>query len=240
MRPAEEPAGLYLHVPFCSAICPYCDFAVRTGKPEERARFAHLLQEEVHLAGETDLEFDTVYFGGGTPSLLALDDLADIVGTIRAAWTIRSDARWSLEANPEDVDRERAEGWRSLGFETISLGVQSLDATELRWLGRRHTPADAQTAVHLIREAGFVTVAIDLIYALPGSTVVSWEAALDRAVGLPVDHISCYELTIEDGTHFGRQRDRGALPEVPEEDRPAFNYVLQQLSARQEAAQGSE
>ena len=222
MRLPEEPAGLYLHVPFCGAICPYCDFSVRTGSAPERTRFAHLLEEEIRQAGPVDLAFDSVYFGGGTPSLLTLEDLGGIVRAIHAEFTIGSDACWSLEVNPEDVDRERVDGWRSIGFETITLGVQSLDAVELRWLGRRHSPAEAREAVHLAREAGFDTVGIDLIYAHPGSTIEAWEASLGEAVALPIDHLSCYELTIEEGTPFGARRDRGDLLELPEERRRSF------------------
>jgi oxygen-independent coproporphyrinogen-3 oxidase len=120
-----------------------------------------------------------------------------------------------LEANPEDVTGESAAAWRSLGVSTLSLGVQSFDAAELALLGRRHTPADGRRAVELARQAGFPTVSIDLIYGLPGQEVAAWRRSLEQAVGLGPDHLSCYQLTVHEGTAFGRRRARGQLIELP-------------------------
>ncbi|HXO21237.1 MAG TPA: radical SAM family heme chaperone HemW [Thermoanaerobaculia bacterium] len=216
MTTLNTHAGLYLHVPFCSAICPYCDFAVVTGGRERRARFVDRLVSEIGLWAGEDWQFDTVYFGGGTPSALAAEDLARIVAALRHSLAVRPDAWLFLEANPEDVTAESLAAWRGLGVRTLSLGVQSFDPAALRFLGRRHDPAEARRAVELARGAGFDTVSIDLIYGLPGQDATAWRAILEAAVGLGPDHLSCYQLTVHEGTPFGRRLARGALRELPE------------------------
>ena len=212
----EAHPGLYLHIPFCSAICPYCDFAVLTGGPERRARFTDHLIREIEL-WSSDLErfpaMDTVYFGGGTPSALSPEQLGRIVETLPVR-----DAAWIfLEANPEDVTPASVRAWRDLGVRTLSLGIQSFDAEALAFLGRRHSPEQARRSVELAREAGFHTVALDLIYGLPGQTAEDWRRTLETAVALQPDHISCYQLTIHEGTPFGFRLQRGKLSEAPEE-----------------------
>jgi len=209
-------AGLYLHVPFCSAICPYCDFAVVTGGPARRAAFARHLAAEAALWADAPLAFDTVYLGGGTPSALSPADLALVLEAAHGALRIAADAWLFLEANPEDVTRESLAAWRDLGVRTLSLGVQSLDAAALAFLGRRHSPAEARRAVALAREAGFATLSIDLIYGLPDQDDAAWRAELEAAVALALDHLSCYQLTVHEGTPFGRRLARGELAELPE------------------------
>jgi oxygen-independent coproporphyrinogen-3 oxidase len=206
--------GLYLHIPFCSAICPYCDFAVLTGGPERRERFAqHLIREIGMWPSESFQEMDTVYFGGGTPSALSSEQLARIVEPL----PVQKDAWIFLEANPEDVTPESVRAWRDLGVRTLSLGIQSFDSEALTFLGRRHSPEQARRSVELGREAGFHTVALDLIYGLPGQTAEDWRRTLETAVALEPDHISCYQLTIHEGTPFGFRLKRGKMTEAPEE-----------------------
>jgi putative oxygen-independent coproporphyrinogen III oxidase len=212
-------AGLYLHVPFCSRVCPYCDFAVTTGGPARRRAFVdHLLAEVDLWAGEAEGfgPFDTVYLGGGTPSALAIEDLARLLAALRERLAVTPDARLFFEANPEDVTPASLQAWRGLGFATLSLGVQSLDAAELAFLGRRHGPEAARQSVRLAREAGFGTVSLDLIFGLPGQTPETWRRTLEAAVELAPDHISCYQLTFHEGTPFGRDLERGRLAEMPE------------------------
>lgn len=219
MRGAAPRAGLYLHVPFCSAICPYCDFAVTTGLPERRVRFVAALEREIRDRTPAAFDgalFDTVYLGGGTPSILTPDDLARVAEALRSRYTIVPDARWSIEVNPEDVEPSRAQGWRDLGFGTVSLGVQSFDDAELRFLGRRHDRSRSEAAVEVCRSVGFDTVSIDLIFGLPTQTLDGWTANLQAAGRLQPDHVSCYQLTVHEGTPFARQRDRGRLVELPE------------------------
>jgi len=211
--------GLYLHIPFCSAICPYCDFSVLTGGAERRASFVEHLLAEIRMGGEDRdafPEIDTIYFGGGTPSTLDPEDLASILTALPESLSIQDDPWIFFEANPEDVTAENARAWRNLGVRTLSLGIQSFDPDALRFLGRRHDPAQARRSVEIAREAGFDTVSIDLIYGLPGQTPADWRRTLDAAVALGPDHLSCYQLTIHEGTPFGFRLARGKMTEMPE------------------------
>jgi oxygen-independent coproporphyrinogen-3 oxidase len=212
--------GLYLHVPFCSAICPYCDFAVLTGGPEKRQRFTdHLLSEISLWSPDRSLfeSIDTIYFGGGTPSALSPDDLARILSSLRSNFSIQDDAWVHFEANPEDVSRESVQAWRDLGVRFLSLGIQSFDAEALKFLGRRHTPETARRSVEIAREAGFDTISIDLIYGLPGQPFEVWRHTLEDAAALQPDHVSCYQLTFHEGTPFGFRLEQGKMTELPEE-----------------------
>ena len=220
MNPFEAHPGLYLHIPFCSKICPYCDFAVLTGGPERRRRFADHLVREISMWADERSTFesiDTVYFGGGTPSALAPEDLARILEASRANFSIQDDATVFSEANPEDVTPESVRTWRDLGVRFLSLGIQSFDADALRFLGRRHTPDEARRSIEIARAAGFETVSIDLIYGLPDQPFEIWKCTLEQAVALQPDHLSCYQLTIHEGTPFGFRLERGKMIELPEE-----------------------
>jgi putative oxygen-independent coproporphyrinogen III oxidase len=215
---APEPAaGLYVHVPFCSKICPYCDFAVVTGGRARRLAFVESLLAEIDLWAGEDWAFDTIYFGGGTPSALEPEDLARILAALRRAFPRLSPDSWIfLEANPEDVRPQSLRAWHELGVRTLSLGIQSFRAADLRFLGRRHGPEVARRSVAEALEAGFSTVSVDLIYGLPDQTEADWQRTLEEAVGLQPHHLSCYQLTIHEGTPFGRFLERGALQELPE------------------------
>jgi putative oxygen-independent coproporphyrinogen III oxidase len=212
--------GLYLHIPFCSKICPYCDFAVLTGGPERKRRFADHLVHEISMWTDERSAFesiDTIYFGGGTPSALAPEDLARVLASARANLSIQDDARVFFEANPEDVTPESVRIWRDLGVRFLSLGIQSFDADALRFLGRRHTPEEARQSIEIAREAGFETISIDLIYGLPDQPFEIWKHTLEQAVALQPDHLSCYQLTIHEGTPFGFRLARGKMTELPED-----------------------
>ena len=223
---AEEGAGLYLHIPFCSAVCPYCDFAVRVGAPPERERFVRdLIRETALWSGDWRTPVDSVYFGGGTPSLLTGTQLGGLLDAVRANLPLRDDARVFLEANPEDVTREAVAEWRALGVSTISLGVQSFDDRELRFLGRRHDAGRAREALGQCLEADFGTVSLDLIFGLPGQSAETLRASLDAGVALAPNHVSCYQLTVHEGTAFGRRRARDGFEEMPE-DEQADRYAL--------------
>ena len=210
-----ECAGLYLHIPFCSAVCPYCDFAVQTGSAVQRAALVSLLRAETALWETWEPPFDTVYFGGGTPSLLDAGQLDQVLAAVRAGLPIRSDARIFLEANPEDVTPERIGEWRSLGVSFLSLGVQSFHDRELRALGRRHDGRGARRAVEAGLEGGFDTVSVDLMFGLPDQELAAWSENLDIVLALGPEHVSCYQLTIHEGTAYGRRRARGRLTEMP-------------------------
>jgi len=214
--------GLYLHIPFCSSICPYCDFSVVHASSPARQRFASRLVEEVTLAAPTWRDprpFDTVYFGGGTPSQLLPEELARILDACRNRLPFATPAPWIfLEANPEDVTAKACAEWRGLGVRTLSLGVQSFSDEGLRFLGRRHVGRQAKVAVETALAAGFDTVSIDLIFGLRGQAAQDWRLDLEAAVSLAPQHLSCYQLTIHPRTRFGVQARHGQLFELPEED----------------------
>lgn len=222
---AREGAGLYLHIPFCSAVCPYCDFAVRVGASAQREAFVRDLIRETALWSDWPAPIDTVYFGGGTPSLLDADQIARLLDVASAHLPLRSTARVFLEANPEDITPDALKAWRGLGVSTLSLGVQSFDDQELRFLGRRHDGARARGALAQCLAAGFDTVSLDLIFGLPGQSADTLRANLDAALALAPEHVSCYQLTVHEGTAFGRRRARGRLVEMAE-DEQAERYRL--------------
>jgi oxygen-independent coproporphyrinogen-3 oxidase len=216
VTPRAAKAGLYLHFPFCARVCPYCDFAVRPGSAARRASFVTTLLAEIELHRGTDLEFDTVYLGGGTPSELAPDDLARLLGAVSSTLPVTSDVHVYLEANPEDVTPGLARSWRALGVATVSLGVQSLETRALAFLGRRHTADQARAAFADARAAGFATVSLDLIYGLPFDDPNRWRRDLEAAVTLGPDHISCYQLAMPEGTLFGKLKRRGEMVPIGE------------------------
>ncbi len=233
--PLDEPAGLYLHLPFCSAICPYCDFSVLTGDAESRRRFVDMLQREIALWSERPFPgtpFDSVYLGGGTPSLLSPEQLAAILDEARRLLPMAPEATVSMEANPEDVAPASLAAWRALGVDTLTLGVQSFDDAALRFLGRRHSGEQARRAVGDALDAGFVVVGVDLIYGLPGQDEAAWERELAIAAELSPQHLSCYQLTIHAGTPFGFRQARGELREMPEAGQASlFHLAHQRLAA---------
>lgn len=223
---ASRP-GLYLHLPFCSAICPYCDFYVLTGDPARRRRFVDSLIAEIALSAggawpvvgteSPRASFDTLYLGGGTPSILAAEELARLLEALRRALPIDDDVWLSIEANPEDVTPGNLAAWRQLDVRFLSLGVQSFQQQHLDFLGRRHSSEQSHHSLELALGAGFHTVSLDLIYGLPHQTRDGWQRDLEQALDHGPQHLSCYQLTIHQGTPFGFRRERGRLAELPEE-----------------------
>ncbi len=213
---ASPMAGLYVHVPFCSSVCPYCDFAVTLAGEERRAQWERSLLDEAAIYSDSGFEFDTVYFGGGTPSALKIDRLARVLDGLREKFRIAPDAQVFIEVNPEDVRPESAQAWRGLGFSSVSVGVQSLDEVSLSFLGRRHTGEEARRSIETLLDSGFNTVSLDLIFGLPGQTLSAWEAQLLETVRLGGNHLSCYQLTLHEGTIFGKRRESGLMTEMGE------------------------
>ncbi len=207
-------AGLYIHVPFCTSVCPYCDFAVTMAGAERRASYLDALGLEIKRAGELGWRFDTVYLGGGTPSSLHPGQLGALAAAVRERLDLAADATWHLEINPEDVTAHSAGRWRDLGFHFASLGVQSFDDGALAFLGRPHTAEQGRRAAERLLASGFGTVSVDLIFGLPDQTVAGWRRQLETALELGVQHLSCYQLTVHEGTVFGRRRERGELAEL--------------------------
>ncbi|REK00226.1 MAG: coproporphyrinogen III oxidase family protein [Acidobacteria bacterium] len=236
-RPEVAPTpGLYVHVPFCSAICPYCDFAVVRERPGESERFVEAVLAEAAswpIAPEAP-PFDTVYFGGGTPSALGFEQLERLVVGLGRRLPIAPGGEWSLEANPEDVrGSETLAAWRDLGFAVLSLGVQSLDDATLRDLGRRHDRVAALAAARLAAATGFDRVSADLIYATGGRPLDSWREELREAAALGLDHLSCYELTYHRGTAFERERRLGRRRMLDEDARAEWFEATHETLASQ-------
>ncbi|NIM02189.1 MAG: radical SAM family heme chaperone HemW [Acidobacteria bacterium] len=229
---SDPYAGLYLHVPFCARVCPYCDFAVRTGNAAKRHSYVESLLAEIELHAGESPTFDTIYFGGGTPSRLEPGDLDRIVARIGERLATTDDPWVFLEANPEDVTPEAAAAWKRTGVRTVSLGVQSFDAEELAFLGRTHSADRARDAIGICRETGFHTVSIDLIYGLPGQTTDAWHRRLDAAIETEPDHLACYQLTIHERTRFALLEKRGELTQMPDEGQAAvFRATHEHLNA---------
>ena len=208
--------GLYLHIPFCSAICPYCDFYVLTGGTERHRHFFDSLEKECELwKNDWKQPFETIYLGGGTPSALSPQELERLFETVERTLPLTESPWIQFEANPEDTNRDSVLAWRNLGIDTLSLGIQSFNDQRLGFLGRRHSSSSARESVRVAKTAGFSTLSIDLIFGLPEQSPMEWRSELEAAVALEPDHVSCYQLTIHERTSFGYRRDRGQLSEMP-------------------------
>jgi oxygen-independent coproporphyrinogen-3 oxidase len=223
--------SLYLHIPFCRRKCPYCDFySVETlGQLEA---FLGALAREIALApAQPGEEIATIYFGGGTPSLLTPEQIGTILSGIRRRWPIRRDAEITLEANPGTVTDASLAGFLQIGITRLSLGVQSFHDPLLRTLGRIHSRAEALRAARMARAAGFANLGLDLIYAMPGETLAQWEDDLHTAAGMDPQHISAYGLTIERHTPLGRMVAAGDVRPAPAEFEAAMLERTMELLA---------
>lgn len=216
------PRSLYLHLPFCSVKCHYCDFAVRVlEKTAQMTRYLdHLVQELVAL-GSLTAPLRTLYIGGGTPSLLEPDQIGQLGDALRAHFELGGLEEWTLEVNPESADAGRLALWQALGVNRISLGVQSFDAALLQRCGRPHGVADIHAAVATLRALGLRHYSFDLIYGLPEQTAESWAESLEQALALEPEHVSLYALEVHPHTHFGH------LPlRLPDEELAASMYEM--------------
>ena len=209
----SEPAGLYLHVPFCARKCAYCDFY--SVQPGDEAAFVRAVNREFVAHRDRFETFDTLYLGGGTPSVLSDGVLAALIDAL--VEHLLPGAEITVEANPDDLDEERLARWRAAGVNRLSLGIQSLDDGPLRWLGRRHDAAQALAAVAAARAAGFEDLSLDFMYGIPGQTLDDWLATVDRAVELGPEHLSCYQLTFAPDTPLGRRLEAGEVAELHDE-----------------------
>ncbi|MGR3391025.1 radical SAM family heme chaperone HemW [Sagittula sp.] len=226
--------GLYVHWPFCEAKCPYCDFNSHVVREIDQARWAAALASEVRrVAAETPGRvLGSIFFGGGTPSLMAPETVAAVLDAAREGWTFGNNIEITLEANPRSVEAARFEGYARAGVNRVSLGVQSLREPDLRRLGRLHDVGEARAAFGIAREV-FDRVSFDLIYARQGQTLADWEEELGEALDMAVDHLSLYQLTIEPGTAFWDRSQAGKLRGLPSDDLGADMYDLtQEMCAR--------
>jgi len=220
-----DPFGIYVHIPFCTAKCGYCDFNSYAGHDHLIPSYGEALLAEASLwsraaGGRT---VTSIFFGGGTPSLTPAQEMRQILDGLRAMFEVATDAEVSLEANPGSLGPEYLRELRAAGFNRLSIGVQSFDDAELKSLDRIHSAADAEAAVAAARAGGFEDLNLDLIYGLPGQTMARWRENLERALALEPEHLSLYALTIEEGTPLARDIARGRA-EAPDGDLQADLY----------------
>jgi len=222
--------SLYVHVPFCASRCGYCDFntytATELGSQVHRDTFHQLLADEVRYAAHhlpEDSTVSTIFFGGGTPTLIGAEALTEILNVIRDCFTVEADAEITTEANPDSVDLAHLEQLRAAGFTRLSFGMQSAAPHVLQTLDRTHSPGATAQAVRWARSAGFTHINLDLIYGTPGETEADLRTSLAEVLALDVDHVSAYALTVEEGTSLARRVARGEIP-APDDDVAAERY----------------
>jgi len=213
---AFEMAGLYIHIPFCKQACHYCDFHFSTDT-KHRAQVVHAIVNEIELQKSyLDKEpINTIYFGGGTPSLLALHEIEIILQTIYKTFHVAGSPEVTLEANPDDMAYQKLLGFKEMGINRLSIGIQSFDDAILKFLNRAHDARSAFASLAQAREAGFNNISVDLMYSIPGQDSATWERNIDQAIALGPEHISAYALTIEPRTVFGKWK---AAKKIKEQD----------------------
>lgn len=227
---SDIPTAAYVHIPFCRRRCFYCDFPISVvGDRRDGSNFntiAHYvtaLCQEIQLTAATNHPLQTVFFGGGTPSLLTVEQVAQVLDALAQQFGISAAAEISMEIDPGTFDLAKVQGYWAAGVNRVSLGVQAFQPDLLRVCGRSHQVEDIYAAIHQIRQAGFDNISLDLISGLPGQTLQDWQASLEQAIALQPTHLSCYDLTVEPGTPFSRQYKPGSTP-LPSDEMTAEMY----------------
>ncbi len=232
-----RPLGIYVHIPFCVRRCPYCGFyssaCGRSGYEERISEYFSVLEEELELrvkSLDAPYSVDSVYFGGGTPSLAGPELIGRLIDSIAGRFSMADDTEISMEANPGTLTEERLEAYRRSGVNRISIGLQSFDGSVLKTLGRIHTAEDFIRSYEDAREAGFDNISADLMFGIPGQTQASWEDSIVRLASMLPEHISFYSLQIEEGTRFYQDYKMGDMvPVTDEEDRRMYHSAIQIL-----------
>ncbi len=231
-RGAGGPRHIYVHIPFCARICPYCAFYKTRPDPRQTARFCDALLAELStFAGTMALRPKTVFFGGGTPTALTTSQIEKLLEGFQGRLDLSRLQEWTFEANPGSVSERKAKLLHHLGVTRISLGVQAFDDALLALLGRDHSAAQAESTFHLLRRSGFTNLNVDLMFGLPGQTLAQWQETLERAIALKPEHISTYCLTYEEDTEFLRRHESGELRSDPEADAEFFVLADEMLGA---------
>jgi oxygen-independent coproporphyrinogen III oxidase len=233
-----ESISLYLHVPFCHAKCHYCDFNSYAGMLGHREAYVDALAQEIRLAGRRARMADgsprrcrTIFFGGGTPSLLTAAQVEGLLREARAAFALDDDAEITLEANPGTLEYGRLDALRATGVNRLSMGAQSFDADLLRWMGRIHSPEEIETAFAAARRAGFTSINLDFIFALPNQSQATWADTLERAVALGPEHLSLYSLIVEEGTPlFAWVREGRVQPADDDTAADMYEHAMERLA----------
>jgi len=231
--------GLYVHIPFCARKCWYCDFTAYHHRPGRASRYVDDLMAEIRLYAADDafasVTFRTLFFGGGTPSLLEPGDFCRLMACLRSSFRLDPGAEVTLEANPEDLRQDRLEAWLEAGVNRLSIGAQAAQDRLLAAAGRVHDWRAVEVGYRRARQAGFANIGLDLIFGLPGQTRDDWRETLERVLALapgPPEHLSCYGLQVEEGTLYGRWRREGRLRLPAEEDEAAmYRHAVERLAA---------
>ncbi len=226
-------AGLYLHIPFCAQRCVYCDFYFVTTRADHTPFIDAMCTELAHYAAEFNEPIETIYFGGGTPSLLSPKELRRLFRTIREHYDLSALREVTLELNPDDAGPVYLTGLRELGINRLSIGIQSFFAEDLTAMNRSHTAEEAEAVVPMARAAGFDNFSVDLIFGRPGQPDEYWKANLEKVARLGVPHLSTYGLTVEPKTPLAKQIARGATPDVDEEQQAeAYRFTMKYLGRK--------
>ncbi|TNF46541.1 MAG: radical SAM family heme chaperone HemW, partial [Bacteroidetes bacterium] len=226
-------AGIYVHIPFCRKKCSYCDFHFSTTFSGYRDRMINMITKEIttrrnEISGES---IETIYFGGGTPSLLTVQELELILQAIYSSYAVTNDAEITLEANPDDISPDSLKVWRKVGVNRLSIGIQSFREQDLEWMNRSHTAEQSKQAVEWAQKADFTNITIDLIYGLPNLSLADWENHLQMVFDLSIDHISAYCLTIEEGTALNNWVKKGKIHPAGEEIQSVqFDRMIELMS----------
>lgn len=222
-------AGIYIHIPFCKKLCHYCDF-YHIISEEDHSDFieALLLEADTRKSYISTVDVSTIYFGGGTPSVLKPAEVRNIIDRLNGIYNILKESEITFEMNPDDATFAYLAELKNAGINRLSIGVQSWNDEDLKLLNRRHTAAQAKAALDFAYKAGFENVTIDLIYGIPGMTIDKWSSNLDTALSSGIKHLSAYHLTIEPGTVFGKMKEKGLLQEIDEEESNSqFNLLIE-------------
>jgi len=223
-------AGIYIHIPFCRKACHYCNFHFSTSL-QNTTDVLQAIEKEIELrSGEVTEEITTIYFGGGTPSLVDNTVIESLLAEIGRNFTINPKAEITLEANPDDISIEKAKSWKDIGINRFSIGIQSFEDNNLQWMNRAHNASQSITAIDIIRETGFENFSIDLIYGTPGQTTEGWTKDLQTAIDLKIPHLSCYALTVEEKTALHNLIEKGEKENVNAEEQAQRFELLMKLT----------
>ena len=216
-------AGIYIHIPLCKKLCGYCDFYHIVSSDDNTPLIEAIKKEAIDRKSYLGNELvSTIYIGGGTPSVLSVHELGDILGFLKKNYHLDEECEITAELNPDDITPEYSSGLRSVGINRVSLGVQSWRDVDLKMLNRRHDSAQAERALVELKSAGFENISLDLIYGIPGMTQEVWASNLERSFSFDLKHLSAYHLAIEPGTVFGKMLEKGIIHEVDEEESVSF------------------
>jgi len=227
----DQMAGIYIHIPFCRKACHYCNFHFSTSLGKAEAVVTSIIKEIALRSSESTEEVQTIYFGGGTPSILAPEAINQMLQVIKTNYAISNNPEITLEANPDDITTEKAKVWKQMGINRFSIGIQSFADENLQWMNRAHDASQSIQCIQTIREAGFDNFSIDLIYGTPGQTQAGWIKDLEKAIELKIPHLSCYALTVEEGTALHHMIGSGKKEKISADEQAERFEALVQLSS---------